>query len=45
MAEEIVLEESRGIGIRFILGGKEVTNGEVMGSEAREGDGTNVVWF
>ena len=45
MAEEMVLEESRGIGIRFILGGTEDTNGEIMGNKAGEGDGTDVVWF
>lgn len=43
MAEEIVLEEPKSIGIRFVLGGTEDTNGEMMGNEAREGDGTDIV--
>lgn len=45
MAEEIILEEPKSIGIRFVLGGTEDTNGEMMGNEATEGDGTDIVWF
>lgn len=51
MVEELVLEEeSKGIvsleiDIRFILDEGEDMKEEVRGKEAREGDGSNVVWF
>lgn len=51
MVEELVLEEeSKGIvsleiDIRFILDEGEDMKEEVRGKEARERDGSNVVWF